>query len=392
MTAEAPVRVMRIITRLHISGPALQALLLTGRLSQDGYDSLLVAGDPLPAAGEDDNMLHLADQHDVSVIMVPELARSMNPVRALRAFWRLYQLIRTHQPDVVHTHTTTAGFLGRLAARLAGVPVVVHTLHWHPFHGYYSATQTQFFIWLERLGAYFADSIITLSESLRRELVETYHITRKSRMIVLPIGLDLAAFAAVKRGCGDFRARCELPEGVPLVGIVGRLIPVKNHGLFLRAALRVRERFPDAHFVIVGDGLSRSSIDHQIEALGLGRAVTVTGWQQDMASVYSDLDLLVLSSLNEGTPLPLIEALAAGCPVVATAVGGVSDLLDGGQLGALVPSNDVDALTAAMITALESPPDPEKARTAMLDRYSIDRLVTDMEGLYRGLLAKKRQR
>jgi glycosyltransferase involved in cell wall biosynthesis len=386
MSETTPIRVMRIITHLHISGPSLQAVLLTNRLNQMGYEGLLVAGKPM---GEDDSMIQLAESYGVKTVELHNVDRSVNPLTVWRGFWQLYRIIKAEKPHVVHTHTTTAGFLGRLAARIAGVPVVLHTMHFHPFRGYYNRFRTQAFILVEWLGAHLSDSIITLSEGLRRELAETYHITERKRINVLPIGLDLQSFATTKRHQGIFRRAWNIPDNVPLVGIIGRLLPVKNHTLFLEAAKRIHSQRPDVCFVIVGDGEERERIEQQSRDLELADVVTFTGWQQEMEAIYSDLDALVICSLNEGTPIPIIEALVAGCPVVATDVGGIPELLDGGKLGKLVPSDDADALSAALLETLGQPPDTSVARETMMRRYSIDRLAQDMDSLYRGLLAKK---
>ena len=386
MNDSKPTRVMRIITHLHISGPALQAVLLTNRLNQLGYDGLIVAG---KSQGEDDSLADIAKKYAVDILELPRLDRSVNPLVVWKGFWQLYRKIKEIKPDVVHTHTTTAGFLGRLAARVAGVPVVIHTMHFHPFRGYYNAFSTRAFILVERLGAYLSDSIITLSEGLRREIAETYHITSRKRINVLPIGFDLQIFADTKRHQQTFRQMWGIAEDAPLIGIIGRLLPVKNHGLFLEAAKLIHAQNPAARFVIVGDGDIRTDLEAKAKALGLDNVVIFTGWQHQMENIYSDLDVLVTSSLNEGTPIPIIEALSAGCPVVATEVGGIPELLDAGKWGKLVPSDDVKALSTAILETVNQPPDLTEAQKTMLRRYSIDRLAEDMDSLYRGLLTKK---
>jgi len=386
---EQPIRILRLIVRLNVAGPTLQAILLTNALQDQGYETHLACGG---SPEEADSMLYVAQEYDVDPTYVPELFPYLSPLRNYRAFLAIRRLIREVQPDIVHTHTTTAGFLGRIAARMSGVPVVVHTLHTHPFQGYYNRLRTNLFIFMERIGARFSDSIITLSESLRRELVEEYDITSKNRITVLPLGFDLSSFAAVERKQGTFREAWNIPANAPLVGIIGRLLPVKNHRLFLRAAALVRAQRPEARFVIVGNGEQREPLREFAAELGLTDAVTFTGWQQDVEQIYSDLDVLVTSSLNEGTPVPIIEALAAGCPVVATRVGGIPDLLDGGRLGALVESGDENALAAAILKTIQNPPEMAEAQQTMLNRYSIERLAQDLDSLYRGLLAKKRKK
>jgi glycosyltransferase involved in cell wall biosynthesis len=384
-----PIRILRLIARLNVGGPAIHVTLLTQKLSAPNYESTLVCGTVEPDEGD---MAYFAESHGVEPIIIPELGRSLNPVRDLTTIWTVYRLMRRLKPDVVHTHTAKAGFVGRLAAWLASVPVIVHTFHGHVFQGYFSWPQTRFFIFLERLTARLSDTIITLTDGLRRELAEEYHIARKGRITVLPLGLDLEVFAHTPRKSGTFRSAWNIPADVPLVGIVGRLVPVKNHALFLQAAAQVRASLPAACFVIIGDGETRAEVEAQVDALGLREVMTFTGWQRDLAPIYSDLDALVISSLNEGTPVSVIEALAGGCPVVTTAVGGLPDLLDHGALGKLTPPGDANALANAILDTLLNPPDGSEAQRLMLDRYGIDRLVRDLDSLYRGLLAKKKRK
>lgn len=383
-----PIRILRVIARLNIGGPAIHVTLLADRFRPPDYETTLVAGRIGPGEGD---MQYYAESLGVQPVIIPELGRALHPLRDLATLWKLYRLIRQVQPDVVHTHTSKAGFVGRVAAWLAGVPVIVHTFHGHAFHSYFGPLLTRLFILLERLTARMTDTIITLTEGLRRELVETYHIARGKQFIVLPLGLDLEGFTRTARGGGAFRAAWGLPPAAPLVGIVGRVVPIKNHRLFLEAAARVRAQLPAARFAVIGDGESRPEMEALAAALGLADAVTFTGWQRDLAAIYSDLDVLVVSSVNEGTPVSVIEALAAGCPVVATAVGGLPDLLEGGKLGRLTPPGDSDALAAAIVETLQAPPAGEAARQLMLNRYGINRLASDLDSLYRGLLARKRR-
>ncbi|MCK6581221.1 MAG: glycosyltransferase [Anaerolineae bacterium] len=383
---ERPLRIMRIIARLNVGGPAIHVALLTQRLAAPGCESLLVAGQ---VGADEGDMSYYAESLGVQPIILPALGRSLHPLRDLQVIWRLYRLMRRFKPDVVHTHTAKAGFVGRVAAWLAGAPVIVHTFHGHVFRGYFSPTMTRVFLVLERLTAGMSSAVITLTEGLKREIAEEFGVCPPDKIVVLGLGLDLGRFAAAPRRAGTFRAAHGVPTDAPLIGIVGRLVPVKNHRLFLQAAALVLRQEPAARFVIVGDGEARAAVEAEIAALDLGGAVQITGWVRDLPPVYSDLDVMALSSVNEGTPVTLIEALAAGCPVASTAVGGVPDLLEGGRLGALAPSGDAEALAAAMRRALRQPPDPEPIRALMLERYGIDRLVGDLDALYRRLLERR---
>ncbi len=382
-----PIRVLRVIARLNVGGPAIHVALLTQQLGPPAYESTLVCGNIDPAEGD---MAYYAESRGVHPVVLPELGREVNPIGDLKAIWVLYRLMRQLKPDIVHTHTAKAGFTGRVAAKLAGVPVIVHTFHGHVFRGYFGPTKTRVFIVLEQIAARLSDVIITLTDKLRSELADEYHITRADKIIVLPLGFDLSPFATATRKSGDFRRAWSIPADAPLIGIVGRMVPVKNHALFLDAAAKVRTQLPAARFVMIGDGELRAAIESQVDMLGLRDAVTFTGWQRDLAPAYADLDALVISSVNEGTPVSIIEALATGCPVVATAVGGLPDLLDAGALGALVPSENVDALASALVDTITHPPDTSRARALMQERYSVERLAADLDRLYRALLARKR--
>ncbi len=384
--APRPIRIMNITSRLTVGGPAVYVTLLTEKLGAPDYESTLVSGMIDPKEGD---MTYYAEQHGVHPVVISELGRGLNPIRDTITLWKVYRLIREMQPDIVHTHTAKAGYVGRMAAWMAGVPVIIHTFHGHVLRGYFTPRTTLIFLWLERLTARMSDTVITLTDSLRRELAEEYHIARKGHITVLPLGFDLDSFARTPRKVGTFRQAWAIPVDAPLIGIVGQLMPVKNHGLFLEAAARVKKRLPNARFVIVGDGETRADTEAKVDALGLREAVTFTGWQRDLTPIYSDLDALVISSLNEGTPVTVIEALSAGCPVVATSVGGLPDLLSQGKFGKLVKPEDADALAEGILETLANPPDGKPAQAVMLDRYGIDRLIKDLDGLYRGLLAKK---
>ncbi|MDX2137128.1 MAG: glycosyltransferase family 4 protein [Chloroflexota bacterium] len=386
MTTTPPIRIVRLIARLNVGGPAIHVSLLTERLRERNYQTTLVCG---TVSAHEGDMTYFARERGIDPVIIPELGRELHPLRDIVTLWKVYRLLRQLKPDVVHTHTAKAGFIGRVAAWLAGVPVIVHTFHGHVFESYFSRLTTNVFILLERIASSMSDTIITLTESLRRDLSEKYRVARKGRITVLPLGLDLAAFTSMPRRSGAFRQAHSIAPDAPLLGIVGRIVPIKNHALFIEAVALVRQRYPALRVVIIGDGELRAEVEAQVAARGLRDCVLFAGWLRDLAPVYSDLDVLVMSSLNEGTPVSVIEALASACPIVSTNVGGTSDLLEQGALGTLVPSGDAQALADAICATLAQPPDMEGARQMMVERYGIDRLVRDLDSLYRGLLKKK---
>jgi glycosyltransferase involved in cell wall biosynthesis len=384
-----PIKVMHVIARLNIGGAALYVIQLTAQQKTLGCEASLVCGVVGPSEGD---MQYIAAQKHIPVTVIPSLGREISPVSDLATVYKLWRIMRRERPDVVHTHTAKAGFVGRVAAKLAGVPVIVHTFHGHVFSGYFSPAKTRLFLWLERLSARLSSAIITLSIALKRDITEVYGITHPERVQVIELGFELDDLLALERHQGSFRADYSIPADVPLVGIVGRLVPIKNHDLFLQAARLVQEAVPDAHFAIIGDGERRDELGRLVDSLGLGACVHFMGWITDIPPVYGALDVLVLSSINEGLPVSLIEAMAAGVPIVATAVGGVNDLLQGGKLGSIVPPDDIRAMAKAVLSALSEPECREQAlaaRKAAYDRYGIQtsaRLTTD---LYQSLLRKR---
>lgn len=383
------VRVVRVFSRLNIGGPSVHVILLSAGLAPLGYETRLVVGRESPREG---NMLSLAAEKSVVCEAMAGLGREIAPLSDLRALFGLVRLLRAWRPAIVHTHTAKAGFLGRLAARAAGVPVVVHTYHGHVLRGYFSPARTAFFRWLETRLASMADAIVAVSESVKDDLVGL-GVAPADKIRVVALGLDLAHLAG-ELPRGVLRREAGIAEGAPLVGMVGRLVPIKDVPIFLRAAAMVREKRKDVCFALVGDGAERPALEAECRALGLEAAVTFFGWRRDLAAVYGDLDVVVNASRNEGTPVALIEALAAAKPVVATRVGGTPDLLGGGERGTLVPPGEPAALAAAVLQTLnESEAARGRAqagRDHVLEHHSVERLVRDVDALYRELLAAKK--
>ncbi|GAB4546792.1 MAG: glycosyltransferase [Anaerolineae bacterium] len=385
------IRVTRIVARLNVGGPAVHIINLMAGLDPDRFDNQLIVGRPGPDEGD---MGYLAAQRGITPLLIPELGRELSPFRDLRTTLKLVRLLRRQQPHIVETHTAKAGGVGRLAARLAGVPIVIHVFHGHVFHSYFGPLKTMLFINIERALARLSDRIVTISPAQQRDIGEVYRIAPPGRVVMVPLGLDLKPFQAARQTArGQFRAGLGLGSDIPLVGYVGRLTAVKNPSLFVEAAARVARQLPQTRFVFVGDGELRPALEQQVAGLGLAQQFVFAGWRMDMPAVYADLDLLALTSLNEGTPVTVIEALAAGTPVVATAVGGVSDVVTDQETGILVPSGDVEAMAQAIVQLLREPVRAQAlARSGqqhVLRRFDLKRLASDMESLYIALLEEK---
>jgi len=339
-------------------------------------------------------MLALARGRGVDPIIVPELGRELDPKGDLVALLKLYRLFRAWRPDIVETHTAKAGTLGRMAALLAGVPVRVHVFHGHVLRGYFGPLKTRVFVEIERALSGITTRTVALGEAQRRDILG-FGIGTTETVVSVPLGLDLAPFASAGRKTGTLRAELR-PEGVSqssdLFGIVGRLAPIKRHDVFLKAARLVLDELPDAHFVIVGDGERRAALEAQARDLGIAQRMHFLGWQDNatLPAVYADLDVVVNTSDNEGMPVSLIEAMAAGLPVVATDVGGTSSVVEQDRTGHLVAAGDAPAVAASCLRLAR---DPElrarmgsAARGAVNPAFDVSTLLETMSGFYTSLV------
>lgn len=377
------IRILRVITRLNVGGPAIQAVLLCARLDAGRFESVLVAGSESATEG---NMIELGRLDAPSVLRrLPSLGREISPLDDLRALGSLIRLMREFKPDIVHTHLAKAGTLGRLAARIAGVPVVIHTYHGTVFRGYFDSLRSRLFLGIERALARVTTRLVAITRGQRRELL-ALGIGDDAKLVEIPLGLDLAPFTD-----GPSRAEARLRLGLtpdePVVAIVARLVPIKDVGMFLQALARLSSV---ATGVVVGDGEERANLEAQAAALGLGSRCRFLGWRRDVETVYAAADVVVLTSRSEGSPISIIEAMAAGRAVVCTNVGGVADVVTSGVTGLLVSHGDVAALALSIDGLFADPGLRERlgaaARRAVYPRYDVSRLLTDIAALYTSLV------
>lgn len=405
MVNKTPIRILRVIARLNIGGPAIQAITLTEAFSGGAFQSLLVCG---TVGAQEGDMSYLAHSRKVVPHILPHLGREISPFYDLASLGGLRRVIRKFRPHIIHTHTAKAGTLGRIAglslnaARRKGRRIkMVHTFHGHVFHSYFSPLKTLLFIEIERLLARFTDRIIVISPLQQQDICRRFRIAGPEGVRVIPLGFDFSAFAELSERGGDRLRRCLVPDNkeTMLVGIVGRLTHVKNHRMLLEA-VKILKDLKKEHgftFVVVGDGELKKDLLKYAGELGVADSVRFTGWVKDMAPLYKAMDLVTLTSLNEGTPVTLIEAMAAGKPVIATAVGGVPDLLgcldsekvEGYKLcgrGILVPAQRADLLAEALLFSLEHRelvlPMAEQGRDHVRKYYSEERLIQDLSSLY----------
>jgi glycosyltransferase involved in cell wall biosynthesis len=376
----SPIRVMNIISRLNIGGISPFLIPLTAGLNVRGHQATLMAGS---LGANEGDMSYLAKKAGVEVISVPSLGRDINPIRDVATIRELVTLLRRHKPHIVHTHTAKAGFVGRLAAKLAGIPLIFHTYHGHVFAHYFSPAKTRFYVALEQFCAALSTRIITVSPNLQREITQLHHITSLARCDVVVPGYDLSALYGLRRPHGDFRAKFGIDSTAPLIGIIGRLVPIKNHALFLQAAHIVRQSLPNAVFAIIGDGELRPEAEALVDSLDLRANVCFTSWQNDLLSIYAALDCVVLSSKAEGLPSAVIEGLVTGVPIAATAVGGMVDML---PPESLAPSQDAQALANIMMRNIQDPTvraTAEAGRETAFNQYHIDPATDRLDAFYR---------
>jgi glycosyltransferase involved in cell wall biosynthesis len=394
-----PATVVRIITRLNIGGPSIQAIRLTTDLPALGYAPTLLHGQLGPGEGD---MLQLIPAAGADLRRIATLRRPIRPLDDLVAFLAIFSVLRRLRPDIVHTHMAKAGLLGRLAALLYNATVgrhrrarIVHTYHGHVLEGYFSSWTNRVFIQLERTLAAGTDALIAISPRIRDELLSRFHIGTAEQFQLVPIGLDLSRLATIEsRDRTDARRALGLDANARVVTAVGRLTAVKNLGLLLNAARIVIARVPDTVFLIAGDGELRGELERHAARLGIANDVRWLGWRADLPVIYAATDIVAITSHNEGTPVALIEAMAAGVPGVATAVGGVPDLVEDGITGALTPADDAEGFAREVERLLKDEQTRtemgRRARIAVVARFDIKRLVADVDALYRSLLDPQR--
>jgi len=405
------IKVLRIISRLNIGGPAIHVHLLTNGLNAEKFETRLVTG---RISSREASMEYLFRPEDSKPVVVSELQREIRPVSDILAFFQIFRLLERERPDIVHTHTAKAGFSARFAVMLYNKirtrnALTVHTFHGHVFEGYFSRLSSMMFVTIERIMGRVADAVLAISPSQKKDLVEKFRIGDETKVHIIELGFDLAPFLSVEKRQGEFRKQIDVLEDAILIGIIGRLVPIKNHKMFLRAAGRViaAHRDKPVKFVIVGDGQMRNQLESDCRSLGITESIKFCGWVTDIPMVYADLNILALTSNNEGTPVSIIESMAASVPVISTDAGGIGDLLgkasrapvkngfDVCERGILCQTQDVNGFAEGLDYLIGEDAAVRRERVAAARRhvearYGKDRLIREMESLYEGLLKKRK--
>ena len=349
---------MHIITRLDKGGSAETTLLTVSLMNHEKYEVFLAHGLSLES-----NMsimekeavaldMSMAETKGVRLFALPSLVRRLSFKNDLLAFINIYRLIKRIKPHIVHTHTSKAGALGRPAAYLAGVPIIIHTPHGHVFHSYYGTTTTNIFVYAEKMLSFMTDKIAALTNRERDEHLEE-GIASIEKYVIIHSGAMLERLMNMSVDAGAGRGEFGISQDSNVVGVVGRLVPIKGHKYLVSAAKRIIKEFRNTVFVFVGDGYLRSRLERQAESIGVRKNIIFTGWRKDAVEILDLFDILVLPSLNEGMGKVLVEGMALGKPIVASNVGGIIDLVRNGENGILVPPGDSDALGEAILQLLK---------------------------------------
>lgn len=353
-------RILRIINRLNLGGPTYNVAYLTKYLDSK-YETMLLAGmkDETEASSE-----FILNKLGVTPVYVSEMRRSINPLDDLRSYQKIKAVIKNFKPDIVHTHAAKSGALGRLAAHHCKVPVIVHTFHGHVFHSYFHPAKTRVFIEIERYLAGISTGIIAISNLQKKELSTNFKVCAENKITVIPLGFELDKFQTdYDKKRKAFRLKYKVADDEIAVGIIGRLVPVKNHPLFLKAIKKIFERTTKkVKAFIIGDGEEKEHIQKMAQDLSIPYALPdsdfnqfliFTSWLTQIDEVMAGLDVVAMTSFNEGTPVSLIEAQASNKPIVSTAVGGIEDIVIAGKTALLSPNNEVEPFAEHLLRLIE---------------------------------------
>jgi len=382
-------RVLHLITRLDKGGSAEDTLLAVKGLDKTKFEVTLMSG-PVEDPGQDREKE--IEESGIRHIFISELVRDVSLFKDLKAFLKIYRVLRKEKFDIVHSHTSKAGFLGRLAAKLSGVPISIYTPHGHVFFGYFSPLKTKIFILLEKLASPLTDKITALTNGEKEDYL-SHKIAGERRLVVICSGVDLNKFKELP---SDEKLKIKKELGIPesslLVGTVGRLVPVKGPEFLIEASKIILTKYPDSYFIFAGDGPLRQSLEMKARRMGVRENIIFLGWRDDVPRIISILDVFVLPSLNEGMGRVLVEAMALRKPIVASRVGGIPDLVAHGKNGFLVPPQDPRELAKFIQLLLEDREKREEMGSAgqkIISNFSKERMIEDTERLYEELRMQK---
>ena len=392
-------RVLRILNRFNLGGPTYNAAYLTKYMAPD-FQTLLIGGENDES---EKNSEFILDSLGIQPVVIKEMKRSINFSNDVIAYQRIKSIIKRYKPDIVHTHASKAGVLGRLAASNQNVKVILHTFHGHVFDSYFNNITTSFYKSVERRMAERSTRIIAISELQKKELASKYHICSADKIEVIPLGLDLSRFRInMDEKRKTFRKRYNIDDDEIAVGMVGRIVPVKNHRFFIDAIKTVMgQANKKIRWFIVGDGEEKNNVKTYAKSIGIQcfegsssknkYVLTFTSWIKEADLVMAGMDIIALTSLNEGTPVSLIEAQAAGKPIISTMVGGIENVVLPNKTALLSKTNDLPSFIKNVLLLIEN--DNLRSQISVEgwnyveNKFHYTRLVNDMKNLYHRLLA-----
>ena len=390
-------RILRIHNRLITGGPSLNALYLTKYLSSQ-FETLLVVGEK---EVHEQNAYFLAEEMGIKPVFIPDMGRSIHPLKDYKAYREVQKIIRDFKPDIVHTHSAKPGAVGRLAANSLKVPAIVHTYHGHVFHSYFGKAKTKFIINTERFLAKKSHALIAISDQQKNELAEDFRIAAGAKFKVIPLGFELKKFSEnQEEKRNKFRKEFNLEDDEIAIGIIGRLVPIKNHNLFLEGiSYLLKKTSKKIKAFIIGDGETRQALEMKAAELNIAfsddndpnASLIFTSWRNDIDVINAGLDIIALTSLNEGTPVSLIEAQAANKPIVSTRVGGIGDIVIENETALLSDINDMALFKENLLRLVENDECRKsfgKKGDHVQKKFSVERLASDMANLYYELLDK----
>ena len=393
-------RILRIHNRLITGGPSLNALYLTKYLSSE-FETLLVVGEK---EDHEQSAHFLADEMGIKPALIPDMGRSIDPFKDYKAYKKIQKIIKDFKPDIVHTHAAKPGAVGRLAASSLKIPAIVHTYHGHVFHSYFGRLKTNFIINTERYLAKRTHALIAISDQQKTELTVDFRIADETKFKVIPLGFELKKFSeSQEEKRKKFRQEFVLAHDEIAIGIIGRLVPIKNHNLFLDGINYVlKTASKKIKAFIIGDGETRKALEDKAEKLKIpfsedhdpNASLIFTSWRKDIDVINAGLDIIALTTLNEGTPVSLIEAQAANKPIVSTRVGGISDIVLENETALLSGVHDVTSFQENLLRLVENDElrnsFKKKGADHVQKKFSVERLANDMAGLYYELLSKEK--
>jgi len=392
-------RILRILNRFNLGGPTYNAAYLSKYMPSE-FETLLIGGQK---AESEASSLHITDDLGLNPIVIPTMLRELNPKKDYESYLKIKEIIADFKPDIVHTHASKAGALGRLAAINSNVPHLVHTFHGHVFHGYFNPIKTKMYKTVERYLAKKTDRIVTISNIQKTELGVEHRICPLDKIEVIPLGFDLDRFQVnQEENRNTFRIKYQLKEDTVAIGIIGRLVPIKNHELFLKGIQFIKKNSKTKiQAFIIGDGESRNTIEEQAKKLGLSfdnKAntdvdIVFTSWIKKVDTALPGLDLVALTSLNEGTPVSLIEAQAAEKAIVTTNVGGIENVVLPNKSALLSEIDDENGFCKNLIKLVDDSiirmEFSKAGKEFVFNNFHYNRLVKDTSELYHKILDKQ---